>query len=196
MHCVAREESSSPAIFSYFWIKTILKKTKRGDMLSLSWPGKLELQVNFCEIALNWILNWIIFQQNSKIELNQFGYQTGLPKTDWKILDTPQKSDWKVLDTPKSTKSDFKSFFLLVCYSYVRWSADGNCWCFCVQHSMIHTQTVQSSCLFRASCSPVSGPVIRWRSLRARSGLLALQQASAWAGSFCSTWIICNTSCV
>ena len=106
MHCVAREESSSPAIFSYFWIKTILKKTKRGDMLSLSWPGKLELQVNFCEIALNWILNWIIFQQNSKIELNQFGYQTGLPKTDWKILDTPKKSDCNIMDTPQ--KSDWK----------------------------------------------------------------------------------------
>ena len=39
MHCVAREESSSPAIFSYFWSKTILKKTKRRDMLSLSYIG-------------------------------------------------------------------------------------------------------------------------------------------------------------
>ena len=29
-------------------------------------------------MILNWILNWINFAQNSNIELNQFGYRTGL----------------------------------------------------------------------------------------------------------------------
>ena len=35
--------------------------------------------MNFHDTTLNWILNWINFGQNSNIELNQFGYQTGLP---------------------------------------------------------------------------------------------------------------------
>ena len=34
--------------------------------------------MNFPETTLNWILNWINFGQNSNIELNQFGYRTGL----------------------------------------------------------------------------------------------------------------------
>ena len=29
-------------------------------------------------MILNWILNWINFERNSNIELNQFGYRTGL----------------------------------------------------------------------------------------------------------------------
>ena len=36
--------------------------------------------MNFCEIILKWILNWIIFWRNSNIELNQFGYRSPLVK--------------------------------------------------------------------------------------------------------------------
>ena len=36
-------------------------------------------ELNFPEMILNWILNWINLAQNSNFELNQFGYQTGSP---------------------------------------------------------------------------------------------------------------------
>ena len=49
------------------------------DLLLIEWSFEL----NFCESFLNWILNWINFGQNSNIELNQFGYRTGLCLQQW-----------------------------------------------------------------------------------------------------------------
>ena len=37
--------------------------------------------MNFHDTTLNWILNWINCGRNSNIELNQFGYRTGLGKS-------------------------------------------------------------------------------------------------------------------
>ena len=52
--------------------------------------------MNFHEMILNRILNWINFERNSNIELNQFGYRTGLT---WRQLYTCQSYpvDWNIV---------------------------------------------------------------------------------------------------